>query len=533
MVLVEDEDAVEWRKFRIAAAQEVDCSGDWARLRAMDGMSLLVGIVFGCAMGAAAGWLVAEFRAKSCAAVETAAANAARFELDAAKRERDALRAEATSAKQGEAGAKASLAAAQQSILEFRDGVAAERARADDEAARRAGAERELAALQTRLAEREKNLAEQKALLDNAQELLKDAFRATGAEVLKSASESLIKNAKEQFEGQQKLGQQELEARQKAIDATLAPLREQIAKQEELVKQLGEKREGDARTLGEQLKQIADLQQKASAAAQTLSSALRDNRQRGQWGEVSLRNIAEMAGLVDNVDFEEQVHAEGDEGNRLRPDMKVRLPGGRFVPIDAKVPMAAYLDSLNPSLSDAERASRRTAHAQALRNHVRTLASREYARAMGEGVEITVLFVPLESGLIAALEEDGRIYVEALDARVIICTSSTLLALLRTCAIQWQQAKLNENARKIGENAKELLDRIGKFAEHLEKVGSGLSSAAKSYNAAVGSFNTRLLPSARDTAELAGELGLTPDELPPAESTMREVTGAPRALPQG
>ncbi|MFN9957076.1 MAG: DNA recombination protein RmuC, partial [bacterium] len=125
---------------------------------------------------------------------------------------------------------------------------------------------------------------------------------------------------------------------------------------------------------------------------------------------------------------------------------------------------------------------------------MRALASREYARAVGEGIEITVLFVPLESGLIAALEEDGSLYEEALGQRIIITTASTLLALLRTCAIQWQQAKLNENARKIGENAKELLDRIGKFAEHLEKVGSGLSSAAKSYNAAVGSFNTRLLP---------------------------------------
>ncbi|MFO0007243.1 MAG: DNA recombination protein RmuC, partial [bacterium] len=137
-----------------------------------------------------------------------------------------------------------------------------------------------------------------------------------------------------------------------------------------------------------------------------------------------------------------------------------------------------------------------------------------------------------ESGLIAALEEDGTIYREALDARVVICTSSTLLALLRTCAMQWQQAKLNENARKIGENAKDLLDRISKFAEHLEKVGSGLASAAKSYNAAVGSFNTRLLTSARKTAELAGELALAPDDLPPTDESMREVAGTQRALPE-
>jgi DNA recombination protein RmuC len=193
------------------------------------------------------------------------------------------------------------------------------------------------------------------------------------------------------------------------------------------------------------------------------------------------------------------------------------------------VPMNAYLDSLDPALSDADRAARRGAHAQALRSHVRALSSREYAKALGEGVEITVLFVPLESGLIAALEEDATVYQEALDSRVIICTSSTLLALLRTCALQWQQAKLNENARKIGDSAKELLVRISTFAEHLEKVGKGLDSATKGYNSAVASFNSRLLPGARDTAELAGDLQSVPDELEPANTALREVSA--RALP--
>ncbi|MEI7877818.1 MAG: DNA recombination protein RmuC [Planctomycetota bacterium] len=491
----------------------------------MDGISILVGIGTGLILGGAGAFVIAQLLARSRGAVDAAAAEAMRGELDVLKRERDTLRGQASAALQGESSAKATLAAMQQTAVEFRDSAATERTRADDESARRSKAEQELSGLRTQLSERQKNLDEQREILARAEQTLKDVFKATGADVLKSAADSLVKQAKEQFEGQQKLSAQELEARHKSIDATLLPLREQLVKQEELVKALGEKREGDAKTLGEQLRQIAELQQKASSAAQTLSSALRDNRQRGRWGEVSLRNIAEMAGLVANVDFNEQTSVDGDEGNKLRPDMTVRLPGGRFVPIDAKVPMNAYLDSLDPALSDADRVVRRTAHAQALRTHVRALASREYAKAMGEGVEITVLFVPLESGLIAALEEDGSIYSEALDKRIIITTASTLLALLRTCALQWQQAKLNENARKIGENAKELLDRIGKFAEHLEKVGAGLSTAAKSFNAAVGSFNTRLLPSARDTAELAGELGLAPEEIAPTEAMLREVQG--------
>jgi DNA recombination protein RmuC len=381
------------------------------------------------------------------------------------------------------------------------------------------------------MAERERALAELRATFEQSKSALTDAFKATGSDVLKQTAETLLKQAKDQFEGHKQLSQQDLDERKKAIDAVVTPLKEQLAKHEQLVKDLSEKREGDSKSLGEKLKQIAELQQQASTAAQALSSALRDNRQRGQWGEVSLRNIAEMAGLVDNVDFSEQSTVSGADGARLRPDMTVRLPGGRFVPIDAKVPMNAYLDSLDASLSDADRAARRVAHAQALRAHVRALSSRDYAKALGDGVEITVLFVPLESGLIAALEADATIYEEALQSRVIICTSSTLLALLRTCALQWQQAKLNENARRIGDSAKELLLRIGTFAEHLERVGKGLESATKGYNAAVASFNSRLLPGARDTAELAGDVRIVPEEMEPANTALREVNT--RALPAG
>lgn len=500
---------------------------------------MLVGILVGCALGAAGAAVYFVLRARASAQA-IAMAEALRGEAEALRGEVEALRGEVSAAKQGEAGARASLAAAQEQLRDIRVQVDAERQRAEQEAALRSRTQQELRAVEERiaeresaaqriLAEREKSIAELKSAVEHSRTALAETFKATGADLLRQTAESLIKQAKEQFEGQQKLSQQELEARQKAIDATLAPLREQLVKNEQLVKDLGEKREGDAKTLGEQLKQIAELQQKASSAAQTLSSALRDNRQRGRWGEVSLRNIAELAGLVANVDFSEQSSVEGDDGNRLRPDMTVRLPGGRSVPIDAKVPMNAYLESLDASLPDSERVARRAAHAQALRSHVRALASREYAKALGEGVEITVLFVPLESGLIAALEEDATIYQEALDKRVIITTSSTLLALLRTCALQWQQAKLNENARKIGENAKELLARIAVFAEHLEKVGKGLEGATKGYNNAIASFNSRLLPGARDTAELAGELNGVPDELEPVSTALREVNA--RALP--
>ena len=461
----------------------------------------MVGIGFGVLLGGAAGYLVADFRARSRAAVGLAAGEAARVELEAARRERDAQRAEATAAKQSEAGAKASLAAAQQSMIEFRDAGAGERARADDESSRRARAEQELAAMRTQLAEREKALAEMKALLDRAQEAFKDAFKATGADVLKATAESLMKQAREQFEGQRKLGEQELEARQKAIDATLSPLREQLAKQEELVKQLGEKREGDAKTLGEQLRQIAELQQRASAAAQSLSSALRDNRQRGRWGEVGLRVVVELAGLVEGVHFSQQETLEGADG-RLRPDMIVKLPGDRAIPIDSKVPLASYMRSLETGRSDEERLADRQSHAEALRTHVRALASKNYAAEVPGEVEFTVLYIEFESACTAAFETDPSIHLEAIQKKVLVVTPSTLLALLRTVAMYWSNAEVTDKAALIRDEAKELVKRVGVLVKHMNTTSKRLSSTVEAFNDAVGSFDRMFVPQLNSVASI-------------------------------
>ncbi|MBM3864595.1 MAG: DNA recombination protein RmuC [Verrucomicrobia bacterium] len=507
----------------------------------MDDFPLLLCFAGGGVLGAAGATVFCLLKARATAQA-LAVAQVAQQELQSLRTEAATLRADLRTAEQGAVAAQKERDAAREQVCLLGNEVDAERARGEQTGRELAAAQQQLgqattqmaereAAREKVLAEREKSIADLKATIEQSKAALTDTFKATGGDLLRQSAQALFQQAKEHFASQHSLSQQELESRRKQIEATLTPLKEQLEKNERLVRELGERREGDAKTLGEQLKQISDLQQRASTAAQTLSSALRDNRQRGRWGEVSLRNIAEMAGLVDNVDFSEQASVQGDEGDRLRPDMTVRLPGGRFVPIDAKVPLSAYLDSLDLALSDAERAARRTAHAQALRTHVRGLASREYAKALGGGVEITVLFVPLESGLIAALEEDATVYEEALDQRVIITTASTLLALLRTCALQWQQAKLNENARRIGDSARELLGRISVFAEHLEKVGKGLETASKAYNSAVGSFNGRLLPGARETAELAGDRERLPAELEPAAMVLREANV--RSLPGG
>ena len=501
----------------------------------MDGATLVLAMVVVALMGVGLGAFMAVLWMRARASATTTELAGARTDLQAARTERDGLRASLTSAQQAEAAATAIRAEQDAQLRALRAEADAERARLTEETEGRARAHQELCALEERLQEREhaarqvlqereRSIAELRATVEQSRVTLTDTFKATGADVLKAAAESLLQQAREQFEGQHQLSQAELEARQKAIDASLTPLKEQLVKQEELVKQLTEKREGDSKALAEQLRNLAELQQRAATAANALSSAMRDNRQRGRWGELALRNIAEMAGLAANVDFEEQSHLEGEDGARLRPDMTVRLPGNRFVPVDAKVPLSGYLDSLSPELSDAERVQRRSQHAAALRTHVRALAGRDYARALGGSVEITVLFVPMESSLIAALEEDGTIYDEALAKGVVITTPSTLLALLRTCALQWQQAKLNDNARRIGENARTLLERIGAFVEHLQRIGKGLETATKAFNGAVGSFNSRLLPSARATAELAGVLEqAAPAEVAPVELAPRDV----------
>ena len=479
----------------------------------MDAISLFAGI----GVGAVSGFVIANLlvRGKSAAATAGLQAQfeAARSELAAIRGEVTDLRKRETDLTAKESGARASVDSLLQQVHELGGQLERERASVRVEASARGELAAKLAALQTSLDERERSLRDLRTSVDQSKQQLVDAFKATGGDVLKQQTELLLKQAKEQFDGHKQLSQQELEARQKAVEALVAPLKEQLAKQEQLVTELGLKREGDSRALSAQLAQIAELQQKASTAALTLSSAMRDNRQRGQWGEITLRNVVEMAGLGAHVDFVEQSSLEGEDSVRLRPDMIVRLPGGRSIPIDAKVPMSAYLESVDTSQTDAERARKRESHAGAVRTHVRTLNSRDYAAAVDGEIELTVMFVPVESALVAALETDGTLFKEALDKRVIITTPSTLLALLRTCAMQWQQAKLNENALKIGVQAKELLVRIQNVAEDLHKVGKGLKSATDAFNDAVGSYNRRLVPKARDTAELAGELEAAPREI--------------------
>ena len=399
------------------------------------------------------------------------------------------------------AAARAAAQLHEQAAAKLQADVRSERERAEEFNRQLAQAQQEMRARQVALEERTRALAELQKQFQESKAALTEVFKATGADVLKETAKSMLDQAKRQFEGQKELTQQELEARQKAIEATIAPLKEQLAKQEQLVTQLGEKREGDMRTLGEQLRTISELQMKASSAAQTLSSALRDNRRRGRWGEVGLRTVVELAGLAEGVHFSQQQVYEGAEG-RLRPDMVVRLPGGRVIPIDSKVPLDSYLASTDAGRTDEERAALRQAHADAVRSHVRALASKNYAAETPGDIEFTVLYMELESAFTAAFETDPSIHEEAMRKRVLVVTPSTLLALLRTVAMHWSNSEVTDKAAQIRDEAKELVERVGVLVKHLNTAGQRLGSTVDAFNKAVGSFDRMFVPQLNKVASI-------------------------------
>ncbi len=469
----------------------------------MDGFSILVGVALGAALGGGLGYLIAAARSRGANGAGGAAEQVAVL--------------------------SARLAAADAGRQEALESGRAERDRAEVIQQERAEAERKLAALTSTLTERERAMRELVAQQDQAREKLLESFKAAGADVLRATSVDFLKQAAEQFSGQRKLADEAQTARERAMNEALRPLHEQAVKSEALVRELGQKREGDAKQLAEQLKQIGELQLKASVAAQTLGSALRDTRQRGKWGEVGLRTIVELAGLEKGIHFVEQQSVEGDDG-RLRPDMIVNLPGGRVIPIDSKVPLDAYLDSLQPDIDDSRRSELRANHAAALRTHIRSLASKNYSEAVEADIECTVLYMPLESAFLAAQEADHQLFMEAMERRVFVACPGTLMPLLRTVAMNWGNADAENSAREVRDLAVKLLKCAQTLADHVDKTGTGLESALKGYNGLVGSLQSRFLPALKQVAgiakvepvEIEGTIDITPRQPKLPESAAHE-----------
>ena len=378
--------------------------------------------------------------------------------------------------------------------------------------------------LKTVLEQERKSGMEKAELLKKESERLQTEFEALSAKVLQANSESFLILAKQELSKQQIEARGELEKREQAVGKMVEPLSKSLDKVSEEIGRMEKARAEAYGGLTEQLKSLATSQDRLQAETGNLVQALRRPSVRGQWGEMQLRRVVEMAGMLDHVDFVEQVSADGEDG-RLRPDMIVHLPGGTEVVVDAKTPLEAYLNSLDAD-DDDTRQARLVDHARQLKDHVRKLGAKKYQDQFERGPEFTVLFLPSESIFYAALEKDPTLIEAGVEQKVLLATPTTLIALLRTVHYGWRQEALAENAQKISELGRDLYERVCKLGEHFAALGKRIGGTVDAYNDAVGTLERRVLPQARRFPELGIRSGKSAPELDALEKSPRELQAA-------
>ncbi|MDH5640441.1 MAG: DNA recombination protein RmuC [Nitrospira sp.] len=398
-----------------------------------------------------------------------------------------------------------------------------DRERQEGERARHALAEDQQARVsaETRLQDVTKQLADQRVLLDQARQELLGSFQALSGEALKQNNEAFLKLAAVSFESLHVKAEGALQQRQQAIDGLVRPLHESLQRYDEQMRLLEQSRQSAYGGLDQHLKSLAESQQRLQQETGNLVKALRAPAVRGQWGEITLKRVAELAGMIDRCDFIEQQSVTGEDG-RFRPDMVVLLPGERRIIVDAKTVLSAYLDA-HEARDDGQRAEALRRHADQVRKRMDELSLKAYWSQFDRAPEFVVLFLPGEQFLGAALDQDPRLIEEGFARGVVLATPATLVALLRAVAYGWQQQQLNAHAEVAGRLGKELYERMAVFAEHINDVGQTLGKSVAAYNRAVGSLEARVLPTARKFREL----GVSSDKeiplLEPAELVPRKT----------
>jgi DNA recombination protein RmuC len=358
---------------------------------------------------------------------------------------------------------------------------------------------------------------ERSATQARAQEL-QQRFTALSAQALRENSAAFLQLANESLKQLQLQGQHELAQKERAVEDLVKPIREALDKSEAQMQRMEQERQHAYGSLTKHLETMAQTQQLLHGETRNLVQALRRPEVRGQWGELTLRRLVELAGMVEHCDFYEQLDLNTDEGRR-RPDMIVRMPDGREIIVDVKTPLDAYLSAIEAPDEETRRRHLEH-HARKVRERVRELAAKAYWNQFPRAPDFVLLFIPGEQFLAAALDLDRELLEDALRQRIILTTPTSFVALLRAVAYGWRQEQLAANAEHIREVGEELYRRLAVFAEHLARVGKGLDSAVDSYNRAVGSFETKVLSGARRFTEL----GVSPAKA--LEEPLRIETGA-------
>lgn len=360
--------------------------------------------------------------------------------------------------------------------------------------------------------------------LAKAHEQLRDAFRGLAGEVLKESKEDFLQLARKTFESGQKDAVAQLEQRKQAIESLIKPVRETLDKYNTSIQQIESGRKEAYGSLKQQLAALMEDQRRLRGETSNLVQALRRPEVRGRWGEMQLRRVAELAGMIENCDFTEQKLLRTEDGS-LRPDMVVHLPNQCTIVVDAKTPLDAYISSVTCQ-DDARREELLKRHTGQIEDKVRALSAKQYAAQFADSPDFVVLFIPGESFLQAAVQLRPSLWEDAWQKGVLIATPSTLIALLKAVSVGWREQRLAENARRISDLGRELHDRIATMVSHVEKLGSSLGGAVKSYNDFVGSLESRVLVTARRFSEL----GAGSSKALPAEDGIKRIDTAIREV---
>lgn len=369
----------------------------------------------------------------------------------------------------------------------------------------------------------ERNLHEEKLkLLEQANEKMSDHFSVLSSRALQQNNDTFLKLAEQNLSKYQLQAKNELKEREKSIEVMVKPIRDALEKTEKQLHEIEKERKASFGSLTEHLRQMNETQIRLQRETGNLVSALRRPEVRGQWGEMTLKRLAELAGMTGYCDFYEQESVSNESGI-MRPDMIVRMPDKRELVVDAKTPLDAYLNAVQ-SDNDSTRLAELQRHARKLRERVKELASKAYWMQFKHSPDYVVLFVPGDQFLSAALEQDAGILEYALGNKVILATPTSLIALLRAVAFGWRQQAVAQNAEQIQQLGEELHNRMLTFTDHLVKLGSTLGSSVDNFNKAVGSLEKSVLPGARKFTELGIESRKQIESMDPIEKAPRKIT---------